>query len=115
MGLPKGRSNNLHGRPRGSLNKNRIELRERITSLLEKNFDRVEGLIPKLRPKDQIRAYIDLLQYSVPKLQAVNVDATFERLDDDQLDELLNRLRNGSIKYAERENNVPNGAGLQSR
>src|SRR3954451_7174666 len=106
MGLHKGVTNNPHGRRKGSENKGRAELRELVTAFLDNNFQRIEKLIKELEPREQVRVYIDLLQFGLPKLQAVNVDATFERLDDYQLDELLNRLRDGSTKHTERKNNI---------
>jgi hypothetical protein len=109
MPLPKGKTNNPNGRPVGTVNKQKAQLRELIAAFLDKNFHRIEKLIKELPAKDQVRAYIDLLQYSVPKLQSVNLETTFERLPDDQLDELINRLRNGDTIYQERENNLSDG------
>lgn len=107
MPFAKGISGNVNGRPIGSGNKDKVELRQYINNFLEKNFKQVTKDFYNLEPKDRIRLYIDLLQYGLPKLQAINLETGFERLPDDQLDEIINRLRNGDIENKERENSIP--------
>ena len=74
MGLPKGKTNNPKGRKRGVPNKVTKQLRELIKGFLNDNFEQVKQDFAKLEPKDRIRNYIDLLQYTLPKYQSINLD-----------------------------------------
>lgn len=92
MAFEKGQSGNPGGRPKGSGNKVTTQLRETITGFLEDRFDQVKKDFSKLSPASRVRLYIELLQYSVPKLQSVQVETEFDRLPDDQLQELADKV-----------------------
>ncbi len=47
----------------------------------------------KLNPKDRAKIYCDLLQYGLPRLQAVSNEFQFEQLTDEQLTEVIERLK----------------------
>lgn len=96
MGLPKGRTNNPKGRPRGSINKLGQELREMIHDFLEQNFKTIKRDFEKLEPKDRLKIYIDLLQYSLPKMQSVKTNIEFERMTDEELDRVISELKSVS-------------------
>lgn len=92
MPFEKGISGNFEGRPKGSKNKINNELREKIGELLNMQFDKIKEDFIGLEPKERIRFYTDLLQYGLPKLQAVQLETEFEKLSDEQLDELYERI-----------------------
>lgn len=73
MGLPKGKTNNRNGRPTGSLNKISGDLRERITEFLENNFDEVIAEWKRLKGKEKLMFYKDLIHYSLPVLQKTEI------------------------------------------
>ena len=73
MGLQKGMTNNLKGRGKGAINKLNKDLRISISEFLNDNFDEVITEWKKLSGKDKVTFYRDLLQYEVPKKQAVSV------------------------------------------
>lgn len=79
MPFEKGISGNPEGRPKGAANKTSLQLRETITGFLENNFDLVVKDFKKLTPKDRVRFYCDLLQYGVPKLQAVQLETAKDK------------------------------------
>ncbi len=93
MAFEKGKSGNRNGRPKGSKNKGGEKLRDLITGFLEDNFNQVVQDFDNLTPRDRMKVYTDLLQYAVPKLQAVNSSIRFEDLTEEQLDEIINRLK----------------------
>lgn len=95
----RGQSGNPKGRPKGARNKVGAELRAMISEFLFNEFPSLVVNYKKLKPREQARVYTDLLQYGLPKLQAVSVEAQLEQLTDDQLNELMNRL----TKYANEE------------
>ena len=92
MKFEKGNSGNPYGRPKGSKNKTGEELRNLISGFLEKRFAGIVKDYKTLATKDRIKVYVDLLQYSVPKLQGISTDTGFERLTDEQFEEIINRL-----------------------
>ena len=92
MAFVKGKSGNLRGRPKGSQNKG--QLRETITLFLEKEFATIQKQWKLLPPKEKAKLYTDLLNYSLPKLQAISTELDFEKLSDEQLDQIIERLSN---------------------
>ncbi len=75
MKYKEGSSGNPNGRPKGSKNKVGSDLRERIINFLSNEFENVQNDFQKLKPHERIRLYCDLLQYGLPKLQAMTLDA----------------------------------------
>jgi predicted component of type VI protein secretion system len=77
MGLHKGTTNNLNGRPKGGTNGDKDKLRKFVKNFLESNLDQVMKDYKKLEPKDRLKVFTDLLQYGLPKLQSVSNELTF--------------------------------------
>ena len=73
MGLKKGMTNNLSGRPAGSLNKVSKDLRLDIIEFLEYNFNEVKKDWQTLDSKEKLMFYRDLLKYALPALQSTNL------------------------------------------
>lgn len=94
MAFEKGQSGNPGGRPKGAANKVTNQLRETITAFLDENFEKVKKDFAKLTPAMRIRMYLELLQYGVPKLQSVQIETEFDRLTDEQLQEIVDELTN---------------------
>ena len=92
MGLQKGQTNNPAGKPPGTKNKINAELRVMINDFLNSEFDTIKEDFNKLDPKDKLKFYTDLLNYGLPKLQATSMEFDFEKLSDEQLTEIINRL-----------------------
>lgn len=92
MPFEKGNSGNPDGRPKGTNNKLTKQLRETINDFLETNFETVINDFEKLTPKERLKFYCELLQYGLPKLQAVQMETDFENLSDEQLNFIINEL-----------------------
>ncbi len=103
MPFEKGVKGHTRGRPKGSKNKVTGELREMITAFLEQEFPTIQRQWKLLSPKDKAKLYTDLLNYSVPKLQAISTELDFENLTDEQLDSIIEKLM---AKAQERENHL---------
>lgn len=95
MGLRKGQTNNPAGKPKGAKNKVSQDIREKIATLIEGNLNDFEKDLSKLEPKERIKFLIDLMPYVVPKLQTISNTIDFDSLTDEQLDEIINRLKEG--------------------
>jgi hypothetical protein len=99
MPFEPGVSGNPAGKPKGAKTKVNLELREKITAFLDGEFETVQEDFKKLEPKDKLKFYTDLLQYGLPKLQNTSLGFDFESLNDDQLDEIIQRLTNAANGY----------------
>jgi len=93
MGFEKGVSGNPQGRPPGAKNKTNEQLREMIAGFLESNFSTVVNDFESLSPKERAKVYCDLLQYGLPRLQAVKLETDFDRMTDEELDKVINELK----------------------
>lgn len=94
MAFTKGVSGNPSGRPKGSNNKVSENLRIKINDFLNTQFDPIIKDLDSLAPKDRIKFYCDLLQYSLPKMQSTSYEIDFDALTEEQLDEILDKLIN---------------------
>ena len=93
MAFKFGVSGNPDGRPKGSTNKTSLQLRETINNFLETNFEKIVEDFAKLKPNERVKFYTDLLNYGLPKLQAVQIENDFDSLTDDELDHIINKLK----------------------
>jgi hypothetical protein len=93
MPFKEGESGNPKGKPKGAKNKIGKDLRERLVNFLSEEFVTIQTDFKNLKPKERVRLYCDLLQYGLPKLQSVTLEAQLERLTDEQIDDLFNRLK----------------------
>jgi len=93
MGLPKGMTNNPNGRPVGSTNKATANLRQWITDFIEGQRKQIISDWQQLEPKDRIIMFEKLLRFVLPTLQSTTLQSDFERLTDDQLDFIIEELK----------------------
>lgn len=78
------------GRKKGTPNKITKDIRGRIAEFIEGNFETYCEKMKDLDGRDYVRAYNDMCQYVLPKLQSVAVDAVVEKAKtiEDKLQEL---------------------------
>ena len=88
MGLPKNRTNNPNGRPKGVPNKTTDELRSVIQSFIEVNIDQMQTDFDGLEPSQRLNFLERMLRHVLPAPLY-----ELQRLSDGQLDELINRLK----------------------
>ncbi len=70
----KGNSGNPNGRPKGAKNKTSTDLRELISNFLLENFETIQADFDELQPMERAKVFRDLLQYGLPKIQAISED-----------------------------------------
>jgi hypothetical protein len=56
------------GRQTGTPNRTTADLKSRISTLLDAQFDNVVEDLEQLEPKGRVTAYLKLLEFAVPKL-----------------------------------------------
>ncbi len=82
------------GRPKGAKNKYTNQLRGFINHFLEEKQDEVLQAFAELSPRDKVKIYIDLLQYSLPKMKQIEYTGMFDDLSDNDLDKLIEYIEN---------------------
>ena len=89
-----GQSGNLQGRPKGKTNAATDKIKEIITRFLAGNLKNLQKDYDLLKNPNQRLAFIkDLLKFVVPPPQN-----ELEKLDDESLDRLIEKLRNDRLK-----------------
>jgi hypothetical protein len=98
MPFEKGQSGNPDGRPKGSGNKESQKVKAIISEMLtdSTNVEKVKKEFAALSGRDLVKAYQDFMPYIVPKLSNTSLDIDIEKLSDEQLDELYQRIINSS-------------------
>lgn len=80
------------GRKAGTPNKATSDLKSRIATLLDQEFDTISNDLDLLEPKERVTAYIKLMEYVIPKQREQRIDLS--TLSDEQLDDLIHKLLN---------------------
>ena len=93
--MEKGHTNNPNGRPKGKPNKITQDMRGWLSAVIDKNRKQMERDLKALEPKDRLQMLEKLMQYVVPKQQAVSTEIDFTKLSDDQLDAVIDQLTKG--------------------
>lgn len=93
--MEKGHTNNPNGRPKGKPNKITQDVRGWLSAVIDKNRKQMERDLKALEPKDRLQMLEKLMQYVVPKQQAVSTEIDFTKLSDDQLNAVIDQLTKG--------------------
>ena len=85
---------NLNGRPKGKSNKSADALRDKLRKFIEDNYWTIQQDFDQMGSKERLVFVERLLKHILPPpLQEL------DRLTDDQLDELITRLKNGKYEH----------------
>lgn len=90
--MEKGKTNNPNGRPKGTPNKITQDVRQWLSTVIDKNRRQIERDLKALEPKERLQMLEKLMQYVIPKQQAVKAEVDFATLTDDQLNTIVNQL-----------------------
>lgn len=91
------------GRQPGTPNKVTADIREALRAILEKEIEQLPELLSVIKPEKRAEILSRLLQYVIPRIQNIELPSVFERLSDEQLDEIIERLKN-SVYGQQNEN-----------
>jgi len=81
------------GRPKGKPNRITAELREWISVFINNNKEKIQQDFDSLESKDWIMIFDKLLKYALPALQATSLTTDFDRMTDEQLDRIIEELK----------------------
>ena len=71
------------GRPKGSLNKSSIAIKESFQLLLEDNLEQLRKDFQEIdNPKDRIKLFIDLAGFILPKMKQVAMEVEVQKPQD---------------------------------
>lgn len=91
-------SRNPKGRPKGSANKLTADVRLKINDFLDVNWPEVQELYSGMHPEDKLSFMLRLLEFSVPKLRAIDVQTLTEHkidaLSPAQVDAMIQQILN---------------------
>ncbi|MBR6903510.1 MAG: hypothetical protein IKN32_01510 [Bacteroidales bacterium] len=93
--MEKGHTNNPNGRPKGKPNKVTQDMRQWLSAVLEKNRSQMEKDLKALEPKERLQILERLMQYVIPKQQAVSAAVDFSKLTDSQMDTIVTEITKG--------------------
>lgn len=82
------------GRKPGTPNKATTDLKSRISTLMDAEFDAISTDLELLDPKDRVTAYLKFLEFVLPKQRESKLDVTtrLEQLSEAQLNELIDQI-----------------------
>lgn len=97
MQFEKGREK-TGGRRAGTPNKASMDIKSRIASLIDRQFENVQADFEALEPKDRVTTYLKFLEYILPKQreQKIDLSTRLDGLTDEQLNELIDNILNKS-------------------
>lgn len=103
----------MGGRKVGTPNKTTKEVKEWVSGLLTDGRPRFEqALLQEVSPEEYIKAYMGLLPYVTPKMQAISLDATLEaeyknleRLLDNAPNEFVDEIARRVMELQKKANN----------
>lgn len=80
------------GRKKGTPNKDTRELRERLSDLIDMNFNKLQTDLDNLDPKERVNTVIKLLDFALPKLRSIENKVDFMQLSDEQIDQIIKEI-----------------------
>lgn len=92
MAQPKGKTGNPNGRPKGTPNKVTQDLRKWLSSVIDKNRKQMERDLKALPARERLQMLERLMQYVVPKQQAISAKIDYAAMSESELDFIIDRL-----------------------
>ena len=66
-----------------------------MSAVIDKNRRQIERDLKALEPKDRLQMLEKLMQYVIPKQQAVSAEVDINTLTDDQINTIINQMTEG--------------------
>lgn len=85
----------LGGRTKGTPNKVTSTVKEWLAELIDKNRKQMEKDIKQLEPRERLQVLEKLMPYVIPKQQAVNAVIDYDKLSEEQIDNIVAEVTKG--------------------
>ncbi len=82
----------LGGRQKGTPNKATTSLRQWLQTVLDENREKFLQDLSVLTPAQRVNTIVKLLDFSLPKLQAIQASVDFDHLTNDQINAIIDKL-----------------------
>ena len=89
-----GQSGNPKGRKKGAKNKIAVPIKTQLSEFLNEKIQELPAIWSKLTARDKVQFIKDLLPFYLAKLQAISLEVELEKLTDEQLNLLCEKLFN---------------------
>jgi isopropylmalate/homocitrate/citramalate synthase len=83
------------GRQKGTANKLKRETKDWLNDLITSNHLQMEKDIKTLEPKERLQVFEKFMQYTIPKMQSVQTTVDFNKLTDEQLENVIKGITKG--------------------
>lgn len=85
----------LGGRTKGTPNKVTSTVKEWLAELIDKNRKQMEKDIKQLEPRERLQVLEKLMPYVIPKQQAVSAVIDYDKLSEEQIDNIVAEVTKG--------------------
>lgn len=82
------------GRKAGTPNRVTGTLKEFVSNLIDQNREQIEKDLKALKPKDRLLVIERFMQYALPKQQSIKGELLLERMTDEQVTDVADKLLN---------------------
>ena len=80
------------GRPKGTPNRTTQQIKDTIQNIVSGNLSQIETDLRDMRPKDRVRAILDLMGFILPRMSSADARVSLTTLSDKELDGILDRI-----------------------
>lgn len=85
----------MGGRAKGTPNKRNSTLKAWLAELIDGNREQVEADLKALKPLARLQMLEKMLSYVLPKMQSVSASVNFDKLTNEQLDQVVTEVTRG--------------------
>ena len=93
MPFKEGKSGNPYGRPRNSINRLGLDMREDLTKFLKRELPNIKKEFASIKnPYQKVKLFVDLISFAIPRLKSTD-EPILANLTDADLDRIIERLK----------------------
>lgn len=98
-----GKGRNGGGRQKGTPNGSTAKMREWLANFVNEQRAQIEKDWRLLEPGERLRLFEKLLQYTMPKMAAIESNIKIEKMSDAQIEQVIDTLNISDVREEEEE------------